>query len=82
MITLSQLTELLGWASIINIGILFLAVLLLTTMKKTYTAIHKKMFDMDESDLMRAYFQFLAQYKILIFVFNLAPYIALKIMGQ
>jgi hypothetical protein len=28
----------------------------------------------------RAYFQYLAQYKILIFVFNLMPYLALRII--
>jgi hypothetical protein len=38
------------------------------------------MFGLDDTDLSRAYFQYLAQYKILIFVFNLMPYLALRIM--
>jgi hypothetical protein len=38
------------------------------------------MFDLAEADLSRAYFQYLAQYKILIFVFNLMPYLALRII--
>ncbi len=39
------------------------------------------MFGLDEKDLNRAYFQYLAQFKILIIVFNVTPYIALKLMG-
>jgi len=42
--------------------------------------IHGKMSGLDETDLSRAYFQYLAQYKIVFFVFNLVPYIALRII--
>jgi hypothetical protein len=42
--------------------------------------LHAKMFGLSEEDLSRAYFQYLAQYKIAIFVFNLAPYLALRIV--
>jgi hypothetical protein len=38
------------------------------------------MFGLEDADLSRAYFQYLAQYKILVFVFNLMPYLALRIM--
>ncbi len=41
----------------------------------------KDMCGMEEADLSKAYFQYLAQYKIATLVFNVAPYIALKIMG-
>ena len=82
MITLQQLTELLGWASVVNIGFLLLVFITLTAMKGMYITVHKKMFGMSEDDLSRAYFQYMAQYKIVVFVFNLAPYVALKIMGQ
>jgi hypothetical protein len=56
------------------------AALLLTYMRGTISKIHGSMFDLDDTDLSRAYFQYLAQYKILIFVFNLMPYLALRIM--
>jgi len=32
-------------------------------------------------DLARAYFQYLAQFKIAVIVFNLAPYIAMRLMA-
>ena len=38
--------------------------------------IHSKMFDLDEKYLSQAYFQYLAQYKIAIIVFNIVAYFA------
>lgn len=82
MITISQLTELLGWASVINIGYLFLATLILLLMRGIVSSIHGKLFDMDEKELSSKYFDFLSNYKVMTLVFMVAPYIALKIMGQ
>ena len=43
--------------------------------------IHSNFFSLREDDLRRAYFDYLARYKIAIFIFNLAPYGALKLMA-
>ena len=82
MITISQLTELLGWASIINIAYLFPATFILIFMRGALSSIHSKMLDIDEKELSSKYFNFLSNYKIATLVFMVAPYIALKIMGQ
>ena len=82
MFTLQTLTEFLGWASVINIGILFISSISLILMRDSIIRIHSKMFRLDATHLSPAYFQYLAQYKIAIFIFNLVPYIALKIMGN
>ena len=82
MITLPQLTELLGWASLTNIAYLCLATFLLMFMKGTVASIHSKMFDIDKRELNSKYFDFLSSYKIVTLVFMFAPYIALKIMGN
>ncbi len=82
MITLSQLTELLGWASILNIGVLLFAGILLILMRSFVTSIHSKIFGIPENELAIIYFKYLANYKTLSFVFIIAPYIALKIMGH
>jgi uncharacterized protein DUF6868 len=81
MITISQLTELLGWASVLNIGYLFLATIILIFMRGTVSSIHSKMLNIDEKELSSKYFCFLSNYKIVTLVFIVAPYIALKIMG-
>jgi hypothetical protein len=82
MITLSQLTELLGWASIINIAFLTLATLSIILMREKISSIHSKMFGIDKKDLSKIYFNYLANYKILSLVFCVAPYVSLKIMGM
>ncbi len=80
--TISQITELLGWASVVNIAYLLLVAFVLTFMRGTIYSIHNKMLGIDEKELSSKYFDFLSIYKIMTFVFIVAPYIALKIMGQ
>ncbi|MBJ21418.1 MAG: hypothetical protein GY910_12380 [bacterium] len=79
MDSLDSITRFLGWCSVINIGILGLAALAVATMRGMMTRIHGKLSGLGEGDLERAYFQYLAQYKIALFVFNLVPYFALRI---
>ncbi len=81
MITLGAVQEILGWCTILNFGMLIFASVLLSLMRSKIMAIHSEMYSLGEKDLSRAYFQYLAQYKIAIFVFNLAPYLALRLMG-
>ena len=79
--TIEILTELLGWASVLNIVVLMLSTITLVAMRGTIAKLHSQLFGLDEKDLGRAYFQYLAQYKIAIIVLNVAPYLALKIMA-
>lgn len=81
MITLSQMTELLGWASIINIGFLILATLSIVLMRENVSSIHSRMFGISQKDLLPIYFNYLANYKLLSLIFCVIPYISLKIMG-
>jgi hypothetical protein len=79
--TMETLTELLGWASVLNIVVLMLSTIILVAMRGTIVKLHSQLFGLDEKDLGRAYFQYLAQYKIAIIVLNVVPYLALKIMA-
>ena len=81
MNSLETLTMFLGWCTVINIGVLVVASIFVTLMRGPVARMHNKMFGLDDADLSRQYFQYLAQYKIAIFILNLVPYIALKIMG-
>ena len=82
MITFSQLTELLGWVSIINISFLILTTLSIVLMREKISSIHSNMFGINKEDLSKIYFNYLANYKILSLVFCVAPYVSLKIMGM
>ncbi len=81
MSSLGTLTAFLGWCTVINIGLLMFAAVVLGLMRGPISQIHAKMFDLNEADLSRGYFQYLAQYKIAVLVLNLVPYVALKIIA-
>jgi len=82
VITLSQLTEFFGWASIFNIGFLTLATLGIIIMREKITTIHSKMFGIKAEDLSPIYFNYLANYKILSLIFCVAPYLSLKVIAM
>jgi len=77
--SVQTVTQVLGWCTVLNMGMLMFASLVLIVAGEHIKKIHAGMFGLSEDDLSRAYFQYLAQYKIAIFVFNLAPYVALKL---
>lgn len=79
--TNETLTELLGWASVVNIALLFISTIMVIAIRGPISKIHSSLFGFDEKDLGRAYFQYIAQYKIAIIVLKIAPYITLKIMA-
>jgi len=49
-------------------------------MRGSIGSIHASMFKLEQEDLSKAYFRYLANYKILVIVFNLVPYLALRII--
>lgn len=78
--TQSVLTQFFGWTTVLNFGFLILMSLALLSMRGFAARIHGKLFGLESADLSRAYFQYLAQYKIAIVVFSLVPYIALRLV--
>lgn len=80
MESMETLAAFLGWCTLLNMGMLMFASALLVYMRGSIAKIHGNMFQLDDRVLSLAYFQYLAQYKIAIFVFNLMPYLALRIM--
>lgn len=78
--TIDQLTAFFGWCSVINLAAMMLASIALVLFKRPVSAIHSRMMDIPEAVLPGLYFQYLGFYKIGIFLLNLAPYIALKLM--
>ena len=81
MMTLENLTAFLGWCTVINFGILIVAALGIIAMRGSIGNIHASMFKLEQDDLSKAYFRYLANYKILVIVFNLVPYLALRIIS-
>ena len=81
MNTLEAVTAFFGWTTVINFVLLFVSSIMVITIRGAISKIHGRMFGLKTADLSRAYFQYLAQYKIAIIVLSLTPYIALRIMS-
>lgn len=80
MFSIDIVREFIGWCTVINIGILLIATIFLVLTRAPILKMHAKLFELNQADLSLSYFQFLGQYKLAIYVLNLAPYIALRIM--
>lgn len=81
MLDLESLTTLLGWCSVVNAAVLALTTVSIIALKGFISDIHGRMFGIQKDALPEMYFQYLANYKIAIIVFNVAPYIALRLMA-
>jgi len=82
MNTIEPMRKFLGWCSLINMGLLMLSTIFLVLFRGPISRIHSKLFQLSESDLSSAYFQYLAQFKIAVLVFNIVPYIALRVIKE
>ena len=81
MNTVEIMIEFFGWCSIINIGILFVSALIILVFRESILRIHGKMYHLDDEILLKIYLQYLALYKILIIIFSIVPYFALKLLN-
>jgi hypothetical protein len=79
MDSLETLTTVLGWCTVLNTGMLVFAGVALMAAGGPIKRMHGQMYGLSDDDLSRAYFQYLAIYKVAIFVFNFVPYVALRI---
>ncbi|MCG6901682.1 MAG: hypothetical protein LJE68_03285 [Rhodobacter sp.] len=73
------LTAALGWISVINIAFLTIATLAIVVMRRMAIWAHQGLFGLSEQALDEIYFRWLAQYKLLVLVFNIAPYLAFRL---
>ncbi len=78
---IETIREFLGWCTVINFGLITLGLVKLLLIRDWASGVHTKMFGLDEASVRGAYFQYFVNYKIAILVFNLGPYIALRIMS-
>ncbi len=80
--TVAMIRELLGWCCVINIGLLLWWFLIILFAHNWIYRIHGKWFKMSKETFDAIHYAGIAFFKIAIFVFNIVPYIALRIIGQ
>lgn len=81
MMELTGLTSFFGWMTAINILVLIIVGLAVVVLRGVMVSLHSKLLGVPEADLPGMYFRYIANYKVAVFVFNLVPYIALKLMA-
>jgi len=69
------------WCTILNAALLVLSWLMCVWAGDWVWRIHNKWFSISRETFNVAIYSFIGLYKILVFVFNLIPYVALSIVG-
>ena len=79
--TLDQLTAFFGWTWSSTSACSCFSTMALLVLRGPITRIHARLFGLNEQDLSKAYFQYLAQFKIATILFTITPYLALRIVA-
>ena len=77
--SIAEIAVLLGWCTVVNFGILMLTMIMLTLLRKPVQSLHTKLSGLSADELNKVYFQYMGQFKILWIVFNLTPYLVIRI---
>ena len=78
--TIYEIRDVLLWCSVINMGLLIFSFLMLSPARPWVYKMHSKMFSITETQFNTIMYSVLGVYKILVFVFNIVPYIAVCIV--
>ncbi len=79
--TIEQLTSFLGWCAIINIGLLLWWFTFITLAHDWTYHLHSKWFYISTERFDAIHYCGMAIFKISIFLFNITPYLALRIIN-
>ncbi len=79
--TLEIIRDALAWCTVINWGLLLWWVLFITLAHDWTYRIHSKWFKISVETFDAVHYAGMALFKTLIFLFNLVPYLALRIVG-
>jgi len=80
--SMRTLTTFLGWCTVINIGLLLLAGFGWMVVKDHVSVLGTEMFGVTDAELKATFLRVLLQYRAGIFLFNLVPWVVLKIMAR
>ena len=78
--TLEMLREFFFWNMLINVVLLLFSFVMILAVRKLAYRIHGSIFRLTESQLDAIWYSIFGFYKILVFVFGIVPYAALRVM--
>ena len=80
MDSIETLTTFIGWCTVINIGFILLAMLVLSVFREGLATLNSKIFGVSKEEAKATMFRVFQQYRFVVVFLNLVPYIVLKIM--
>ena len=81
MNSIETLATFFGWCVVLNIGVLLVAVLLISAAQEAVGKVNAKLFGVADEEVKVTLFRVIQQYRVAVAVLNVVPYIALKIMA-
>ena len=79
--TMETLRAFFGWCTILNWAVLLLWFVMLLVGSGFVYRVHGRLFDLDTAQLRAIHYRAMAYYTTGIMLFNLAPYLALRILA-
>ena len=77
---IEKLQEFFLWCMLVNFGIYALTAILILVFHDTVLKMQRKLFRLDEATVSKSVYMYLANYKLLITVFNFVPWIVILII--
>lgn len=78
--TLETLTAVFAWMTTYNLILLLFSSVMIMGFRKPIVQLHGRLTGLGEAELNSLYFRFLAYYKLGLILFNLVPYLALRMV--
>ena len=75
---LDQFTEFMAWATAINLGLFIITAVSVMAIGGPISKIHGRLFGLDPDGIRSTYYDYIAIYKIVVLVFFVVPYLALR----
>ena len=80
MNSLETLQAFFGWCTVINFGFMAVTTVMMMGCRGFVVKLHSRLFGLDEADINRTVYLFLAQYKIVWIAFCFVPWVAIQII--
>lgn len=78
--TIEQLLPFLGWCTVLNWGMLLIWALMVMFAHDFTYRMQTMFFDISKDQFIQIHYKAMVQFKILVFMFNFIPYLALRII--
>lgn len=78
---LGVVTAVFGWMLVVNLGVYLLGAAVIVFAGDRAARLEARITGVPEAEWPRIFVDYLSRYKIAILVFNLAPYVALRVVG-